>query len=176
MFTLYLANALKYKKPCVEEHNYNLPNVENEKILPEHLKHHNYDKKCDKTKMIDQQFADDIGWIGNSKQKLCEKEVEISNTLATRNLKINKTKTETISVSKTGNDDWKNCKYLGSYFDTNKDICHRKQLSMAAFQKYKNILLSKKLSISTRMRIFNAYITSIFLYNSGLWTTTQKNM
>ena len=58
--------------------------------------------------------------------------------------------------------------------DTEADICHRKQLSMAAFKKYENKLTSKKLNLQTRIRMFNIYVTSIFMYNSELWTLTKK--
>jgi len=178
LFTLYLANALKKQNSTLnfegDHETYACVNIDSEKLLPIHLQDHNYDTKTNKIKMFDQQYADDISWIGNSKQKLSDKEEEVTKLLANRNLKINKSKTENICVSKKGTDEWKNCKYLGSYFDTVKDVCHRKKMSMATYQKYKTILQSKKISLVVRMRIFNAYIASIFLYNSELWTITKK--
>ena len=34
--------------------------------------------------------------------------------------------------------------------------------------------ITNKISLSTRIRAFNAYVTSIFLYNSELWTLTKN--
>src|SRR2546425_5899531 len=43
-----------------------------------------------------------------------------------------------------------------------------------SYNKYKNILESKKISLKVRCKLFNIYITSIFMYNSELWTLTRK--
>jgi len=42
------------------------------------------------------------------------------------------------------------------------------------FNKMKSKLQSRKLSLHVRMRLFNCYITSIFLYNSELWVLTKR--
>ena len=57
--------------------------------------------------------------------------------------------------------------------DTNNDISRRKSLAILAFNKLK-IVFNSKLSIKNKIRIFNAYIESIFLYNAELWTLTKK--
>jgi transcription antitermination factor NusG len=119
------------------------------------------------------QFADDLSYLNKSKDNLEIIKKETSDKLKLKNLTINNEKTEFITINKE-NEDWKNCKYLGSYLGTEKDIKHRKQLSMAAFLKYQSKLQSNKLSLKTRMKMFNTYITSIFLYNSELWTLTKK--
>ena len=73
LFTLYLANALSQMKERSKveiEHNYSkLPrNIEED--LPDHLHDHIYSKQRNIAKIIDQQYADDIGWVGiNSKFK-----------------------------------------------------------------------------------------------------------
>ena len=87
---------------------------------------------------------------------------------------FNISKTEKYNISSKSGDDWKQCKYLGSYLDTDSDILRRKQLSYAAFNQLKTKLTSRKLSLKVRMRLFNVYVTSIFLYNSELWTITKK--
>jgi Reverse transcriptase (RNA-dependent DNA polymerase) len=177
LFTLYLAKALGNSDQDIDKSDhssYTSQNVESEFLLPKHLECHNYDRKCNKTITIDQQFADDIGWISNSNNVITTSETIAVSKLSNRNLIINKSKTERFHVSKSGSEDWRKCKYLGSFLDTKTDVSHRKQLSMATFLKYKSILESKKLSLSVRMRLFNAYISSIFLYNSELWTMTKK--
>ena len=45
---------------------------------------------------------------------------------------------------------------------------------MNAFRKKEKILKLNKISLSTRIRAFNAYVASIFLYNSELWTLTKN--
>ena len=81
---------------------------------------------------------------------------------------MNISKTEKYNISNKSKDDWKQCKYLGSYLDTDSDILRRKQLSYAAFNQLKTKLTSRKLSLKVRMRLFNVFVTSIFLYNSEL--------
>ena len=86
-----------------------------------------------------------------------------------------KQKTEEYKISRVNCDDkWKKCKLLGSILDTNNDIKRRKGLSLDAVQKIKYMFNNKKLSIKTKMRAFDAYISSIFLYNSELWTLTSS--
>ena len=74
-------------------------------------------------------------------------------------------------VTKNGPEKWKKCKILGSLLDTNKDIKMRKQLANNAMRKH--IFNNNRLNIKTKIRIFNACVKSIFLYNSELWTLTK---
>ena len=57
--------------------------------------------------------------------------------------------------------------------DTEEDIHHRKKLALFVFNKYKAKLTNKKLSLEVRMKLFNAYVEPVFLYNSELWTLTK---
>ena len=62
-------------------------------------------EKLIKTKLlINQQYADDLSWIGNSSNRLAQVEKQVEEKLS-RDLKINKTKTEKLSINKTGNDE-----------------------------------------------------------------------
>ena len=70
-------------------------------------------------------------------------------------------------------DKWKNCKCLGTFMDTEKDINNRKILAFDSMSTLQPLLKSRDLAIETKLRIFNAYVASIFLYNCGLWTTTK---
>ena len=47
---------------------------------------------------------------------------------------------------------------------------------MTAYTQYKHILTDKKLDAKTRMRVFNAYITSVFMYNTEIWTINKKTV
>ena len=66
-------------------------------------------------------------------------------------------------VVKTG----KESKLLGSLLDTELDIKRRKGQAMnPTAEKDENT--SNKISLSSKIRVFNAYVTSIFLYNNEL--------
>ena len=57
------------------------------------------------------------------------------------------------------------------------DIANRKSLTLNALTNLKEIFQHKRLSVTTKVRAFEAYISPIFLYNSELWTVsvTIKN-
>ena len=69
---------------------------------------------------------------------------------------INKSNTEKYHINKCSDTKWKSCKYLGSLIGTEEDIKRRKLVSE-----------------SVRIRIFRAYIDSIFHYTSELWILTN---
>ena len=56
---------------------------------------------------------------------------------------------------------------------TTEDIKLRKQLANAAYSKLKYILEDRRTTIIINIRTLDAYVGSIFLYNSELWTVTQ---
>jgi hypothetical protein len=159
LFTLYLANALK----------------EEETPMPSHQQDHCYSKKNPAEFIIHQQYADDISFITNSREKAETIKATIPAQLKKRNLQVNINKTEQYSISRTGGEDWKKCKYLGSCLGTSEDINRRKQLAMGAFNQHKAIFESRRTSLPVKIRLFNAYVTSIFLYNSELWTLNIKD-
>jgi len=67
MFTFYLANALK--------------DMKNEKLLPKHLTDHSYTDELEPNKDIDQQFADDLSWLNNSREMINSIKTEVTETL-----------------------------------------------------------------------------------------------
>ena len=70
--------------------------------------------------------------------------------------------------------DWRECKLLGSKLDTKKDICRRKILTIESMKNDENVYKSKYASISSKVRTFNVFAGSVFLYNSELWTITSS--
>jgi hypothetical protein len=132
LFTLYLAKSIKEAKPPnpphLIDHTYNKTNPESE-ITPQHLHDHNYHKPNPARKLnIDQQYADDIGWVTTSKEIRSYIKDNIPPKLKKRNLNVNLEKTEEFTVSRTGNDEWKKSKYLGSHLDTDRDIKRRQKI------------------------------------------------
>ena len=69
--------------------------------------------------------------------------------------------------------DWKKCKLLGSLLDTVSDIERRKTLALNSLQHFEHIYKSKRISIKVKIRTFNTYTPSIFLFNFELWTLTE---
>ena len=62
--------------------------------------------------------------------------------------------------------DWKKCKLLGSLQDASADIMRRKMIALEHMKAFKNIFDSHKLKTDTKVRTFNTYVATIFLYNS----------
>ena len=67
---------------------------------------------------------------------------------------------------------WKDCK-----LDTQTDIQRRKGLNFTSLTTYTSIFKSKNASLQLKIRTFNAFCASIFLYNSEVWslTSTQEH-
>lgn len=174
LFTLYLAAALDstpITKP--QDHNYAKPRTTGEDHLPKHLKDHGYAIKQDIYLEINQQYADDISWVSNAEHKIENIKNRIPDQLKQYNLHVNESKTEEYKIKRNGKEDWRKCKYLGSLLDTKLDITRRKGLAMAAYNKLNHVFKNKKITTKTKLRVFNTYIVSIFLYNSELWTLTK---
>ena len=171
LFTLYLSQALK--SPRNEDHSYAQPPEEQDLAIPPHLKDHTYATPRNTNFSIDQQYADDISYISNTKHTIEHRKATIPSQLKKRNLNVNIGKTEEYHIRREGNEDWKKCKYLGSLLDTKSDISRRKGLAISTYNKVKHILDSKKLTLDIKLRVFDTYISSVFLYNCELWTLTK---
>lgn len=118
-------------------------------------------------------FADDVGWASTSTRKIDRIEKEAPLRLKSRNLNVNQSKTERYCVKRNGNEDWKTCKYMGSILGTEEDIKRRQILANSAYANLKSIFSDNQVSTNTKLRIFNALVESIFLYNSELWSLTK---
>ena len=54
----------------VIDHDYAKKNIDSERLLPDHLKDHNYCTKTDNSLLLDMQYADDMGWASNQKNRI----------------------------------------------------------------------------------------------------------
>ena len=168
MFTLYLAKALEECKDRNE--NCDEKNLE----LPPHLRDHTYSQVKRTGTVIPLQYADDICWLAmNCSHSIENVKQQIPSALEKRNLLINQEKTEEYRIRKDSEMEWKKCKYLGSMLDSTEDIKRRKRLASGAMDKIKHIFKDQRLSTDIKMRAFNAYTSSVFLYNSETWTVTK---
>ena len=139
---------------------------------------HNYNKSIDDHITIDQQYADniDIGWATTEDNQIEKIQKDIPPILKDRNLFVNEDKTESYIVKRNGNEDWKKCKYVGSLLDTECDINRRKQQANSAYSKSKDVFSSKKVTTETKLRLINALIESIFLYNCEVWSLIKLSL
>jgi len=162
LFILYLAHALNYRKP-----------PEDEKLTKNIITKPNPTSERKENITLEGQYADDMFTVTTSKEEKEKFKRELPPQLKKYNLGVNESKTEDYEISSESSGKWKECKLLGSLLDTEHDIKRRKGQAMNAYRKKEKILKSKKICLSTRIRAFNAYVTSIFLYNSELWTLTK---
>ena len=92
LFILYLAISLNSQ---IKSHTQSLD--------------HSYSKKIDNHINIDQQYADDIGWISTDQTVIEHVERTVPPLLKDINIHVNESKTEKYTVSRNGSDDWKEC-------------------------------------------------------------------
>ena len=171
LFTLYLSNTLSAKIPThLYDHDYYI--THNMFLTPiEHLHDHNYTIT---DYVIDQQYADDIGFISNNKNIINKAMKNIAPILEERNLTINEKKTIQHTINRTQKNDWKKCKYIGTLLDTETDIERCKNLTYIAFNKYRQTLTCRNIPLYLRIRLFDVYVASIFLHNYEIWTLTKS--
>ena len=172
-FILYLAKALKNEKDLYEQP---IPTPQKSKF--------NYIKPT--KKVLDPKYADDTSWITNGEYHIIENiKNKIPNILEKRGLIINEDKTEEYKIKYTpipkknekyNKEDWewKKCKILGSLIDTTKDFRRRKSLALYNFQNLQDIWNNTKITTHLKHRIFNSLIKPIFMYNSEIWSTSEK--
>ena len=88
------------------------------------------------------------------------------------NLQVNNDKTEYLTL-KRGNRDterWRTAIKLGSHLGDTEDIARRKELATTAMRSMHKIWLNKyKVNLRTRIKLFNALVKSILLYNCSCW-------
>ena len=115
---------------------------------------------------IDPKYSDDINFARSWYPKINQLKKIVPKMLKEEGLTVNKTKTEEYAIELGGDEKWKKCKVLGSLLDTTEDIKRRHGLATNAFNKLEVSFKSRSLNQSTKIRTFNAYVASVFLYNS----------
>ena len=85
---------------------------------------------------------------------------------------INEEKTEVFTIKRNGEETWKKCKLLGTLLDTEEDVKRRKVLAMNVVNSMREIFF-KDINIEFKVRSFNCYVSSVFLYNCETWTLTK---
>lgn len=164
-FIIYLAKSIKPLPQFIDRQDYERPLWSDLDWL--------IDRDLNKIE-IDPKYSDDINFIRSDYSKIKQLKRLVPNLLKENNLEINTSKTEEYIINNSGNDDkWKKCKVLGSLIDTKADIDRRHSLANSSYKKFEKIFQSR-ISIRTKIRAFESFVASIFLYNCGLWTTTKE--
>ena len=173
-FILYLANTIKEitnETTTNKEHDY----IKSYKPIPSnHLADHDYciNKQKEHFNIICK-YADDISKASTDRNEIEHLKQTLPDILRKRDLILNPTKTEEYTI--TNKDDyWKNIKILGSYIETRRDITNRKILCINAAEQLTHIFKNNNISLNTKLKIFNTYCSTIFLYNSELWSLNKE--
>ena len=133
------------------------------------------------------QYADDCDFNDEDEEALKTLEQEAKHILGEWNLTVNETKTEYVKfylAKKTDRDDnnqplaknepWRSSKLLGSLLCSEKDIASRCIKGAIAFGKFEKVWLAgKKISLDRKLRLYEAQVVSVMLYNSNSWSPTQ---
>ena len=165
-FIIYLAVSLKIAEKRRKS-------TENKALQV--ISEHNYAKTPSNDDFcLDQQYADDISWGSTKEKDLQSIEKVVPEVLKERNLLVNESKTEKYKISRNSEQDWKECKLVGSKLGTEEDIKYRKTLANKAICDLKPILQNQKTSKECKIQVFKALVESIFLYNTEIWGLTQK--
>ena len=166
LFTLYLAAALETKRNR-EDHNYSKPSscstVANHRYP--HLEEHSYNRTKD-TILIDQQYADDIGWAANNVQNISSLEANITARIQKYN---QQRKDRTILYKKK----WRRPleKVQISWQPLEQNRRHKKKKTTGKCSIQQAIIYTRRPEDYSQNQDQNT--RSIFLYNSELWTVTQ---
>ena len=75
-----------------------------------------------------------------------------------------------------GNEEWRDTILLGSKLCSERDITNRCNKANVAFYTYKNLWLDSSVKISEcrKLRLYEALVTSVLLYNCSCWAAPKK--
>ena len=131
---------------------------------------------ADQTSSNELIYADDVDFIFKSESEAKANLPTISNCLMRWNLQVNETKTEITTVSRE-TDSWKKVRKLGSLLDIAEDVDRRKILATTAFNSMYQIWIRRHSIQETRLiRLYNAVVLPILIYNSGTWGLTKGQL
>jgi hypothetical protein len=121
-------------------------------------------------------YADDVDFISTSSQYIQTVMNEAPTVLKDWNLKVNEAKLEHTIIKRDDRDKeaWRSTKKLGSLLGDHEDLKRRKQLAANAFSKSKALWPNTSgVSLTKRLRIYNACVKPVLTYNMSTWALTQ---
>lgn len=133
------------------------------------------------------EYSDDCDFADEDIEYLESILPQVKDVLGEWNLEVNESKTEftTVYIAKqsdrdqnnqplANNEPWRSNKSLGSLLCTEKDVTRRIMLANVAFNKFGKIWLTgKKISLQRKLRLYDAQVVSVLLYNSNSWGPTK---
>ena len=75
-----------------------------------------------------------------------------------------------------GDEEWRSNKTLGSLMCTVKDIKNRIFLGNVAFSKFQKVWMKSKISVQRKIKIYEAQVVSILLYNCNSWAAPLASL
>ncbi|XP_065195763.1 uncharacterized protein LOC135827165 [Sycon ciliatum] len=81
--------------------------------------------------------------------------------------------TEITRLNDRNKEEWRSTRKLGSLIGDDEDVLRRKQLATAAFRGLWN-LWKRGQQVSEKLRLYQAFISPVLLYNSGTWAVTKS--
>ena len=135
------------------------------------------------TQLDDLDFADDLALLSHSYHQMQDKIntlIETSSQVGlnihegkTKNIRINTTTTEPITLGDTMLEEVESFTYLGSIISsqggTDADVKARIGKARTSFLLLKNIWNSREIRETTKIRIFNSNVKSVLLYGAETW-------
>ena len=136
------------------------------------------------------EYSNDVDFMNEDKDILTALLPTATNIFREWSLEINVQKTEFVHVfiadpneklddglKLHGHEPWRKTKLLGSLLCSSADILHRINLSNIAFKSFNNVWLNgSKISLERKLRIYEAQVVSVLLYNSGCWSAPKVVM
>ena len=139
---------------------------------------------------IEWEYSDDVDFLDDDPQALLELLPTCREALGNWNLFVNESKTEFVHFYLAGKNDlnsdgsplvdneaWRMCKSLGSLLCSTADIKRRINLAHAAFNTFSKLWLQgRKIPLERRLRVYDAQVVSVLLYNCSSWAAPQDVM
>jgi len=135
----------------------------------------------------EEEYSDDVNFLDEELIRLQFVLPVAAKVLKEWSLDVNKSKTEFVHVFHAAkgevddknkaieeNEPWRKTKLLGSYMCSEYDIRQKCILGNLAFNNYKEVWLQgKRISLPTLIKVYNAMVTSVMMYNCSSWAATQ---
>ena len=142
------------------------------------------------TQLDDLDFADDLALLSHSHRQMQDKTTELALISERVGLKINKRKTKILRTNATCEtpimlegetlDEVKDFRYLGSIVDTHggteADVKKRISKARVAFHLLSNVWKSKVIGETTKIRLFNTNVKSVWLYGAETWRINKTTL
>ena len=141
------------------------------------------------TQLDDLDYADDVALLSHTQSQMQRKTNELNSTANRLGLSVNAEKTKVLKVKSDAEtpinlngsplEEVDSFVYLGSIIDrkggTEADIKRRIAQARFSFQQLSKVWKARKISLKTKLKLFNSNVKSVLFYGSETWTSTKTN-